>query len=82
MELRKNHIDTLLGPGMNLHRSPLNGRNFEYLSEDPLVTGKLAAAQLRGMNKYGVTGTIKHFACNNQEFKRMQGIEGDVSARI
>lgn len=80
MELRKNHIDTLLGPGMNLHRSPLNGRNFEYLSEDPLVTGKLAAAQLRGMNKYGVTGTIKHFACNNQEFKRMQ-TESVVSER-
>lgn len=70
MELRQNHIDTLLGPGMNLHRNPLNGRNFEYLSEDPLVTGKLAAAQIRGMNQYGVTGTIKHFACNNQEFSR------------
>lgn len=80
MELRKNHIDTLLGPGMNLHRNPLNGRNFEYFSEDPLVTGKLAAAQLRGMHKYGVTGTIKHFACNNQEYKRMQ-TESVVSER-
>lgn len=70
MELRKNKVDTLLGPGMNIHRHPLNGRNFEYFSEDPFVTGKMAAAQLRGMHRYGVTGTIKHFACNNQEFNR------------
>ena len=69
-ELRKNRIDTLLGPGMNIHRNPLNGRNFEYFSEDPYLTGKLAAAQLRGMNRFGVTGTVKHFAGNNQEFHR------------
>ena len=48
----------------------MNGRNFEYFSEDPYLTGTMAAAQLKGMGKYGVTGTIKHFACNNQEFKR------------
>ncbi len=70
MELRKNRVDTLLGPGMNIHRNPLNGRNFEYFSEDPLLTGRMAAAQLRGMHKYDVTGTIKHFACNNQEHRR------------
>ena len=80
MELRKNQIDTLLGPGMNIHRYPLNGRNFEYFSEDPLVTGKMAAAQLRGMQKYGVTGTIKHFACNNQEDHRYTA-EAVVSER-
>ncbi len=70
LELRKNKIDVLLGPGMNLHRNPLNGRNFEYFSEDPLLTGKCAAAQLNGMHKYDVTGTIKHFAMNTQESSR------------
>lgn len=80
LELRKNQIDTLLGPGMNIHRYPLNGRNFEYFSEDPLVSGRLAAAQLRGMHKYGVTGTIKHFACNNQEHGRRTA-EAVVSER-
>ena len=69
-ELRKNRIDTLLGPGINLHRNPLNGRNFEYFSEDPLLTGKMTVAQLKGMAEYGVTGTIKHFATNNQEYHR------------
>lgn len=69
-ELVKNRVDTLLGPGLNIHRYPLCGRNFEYFSEDPLLTGMVAVAQLTGMHPYGVTGTIKHFACNNQEFKR------------
>ncbi|MBN2221971.1 MAG: glycoside hydrolase family 3 protein, partial [Vallitaleaceae bacterium] len=69
-ELRKNRIDTLLGPGMNIHRHPLNGRNFEYISEDPLVTGKISAAQVAGMGAAGVTGTIKHFCANNQEAAR------------
>ena len=80
MELRRDRIETLLGPGMNLHRHPLNGRNFEYFAEDPFLTGKMAAAQLKGMARYGTTGTIKHFACNNQEKKR-NDIEAIVSAR-
>lgn len=80
LELRKNQVDTLLGPGINLHRNPLNGRNFEYFSEDPLLTGRMAAVQLRAMHKYGVTGTIKHFACNNQEYKR-NAAESVVSER-
>lgn len=70
MELRHNRIDSLLGPGMNIHRNPLNGRNFEYFSEDPYLTGKMTAAELEGMAVYGVTGTIKHFACNNEEVGR------------
>ncbi len=70
LDLRRNRVDALLGPGMNIHRSPLNGRNFEYFSEDPILTGKLVAAQLRGLHKYDVTGVIKHFAGNTQEFKR------------
>lgn len=79
-ELLKNNVDTLLGPGMNIHRTPLNGRNFEYFSEDPLLTGKMAAVQLRSMNKYKVTGTVKHFACNNQEFHR-HDVDSVVSER-
>ncbi|SEU23144.1 glycoside hydrolase family 3 C-terminal domain-containing protein [Paenibacillus sp. NFR01] len=66
-ELLRNGIDTLLGPGLNIRRSPLNGRNFEYFSEDPFVTGVFAAVCTRGIKKGGSGATLKHFACNSQE---------------
>jgi len=69
-ELKSNHIDLLLGPGLNIKRSPLNGRNFEYYSEDPLITGCFAAATTRGISKGGAIATLKHYACNNQEKSR------------
>ncbi len=80
MELAANNVECLLGPGMNIHRHPLNGRNFEYFSEDPLVTGKMAAAILKGLHKSNVTGTIKHFAGNNQETGR-HTIDSVISQR-
>ncbi len=69
-EMLENQCDVLLGPGCNIHRNPLNGRNFEYFSEDPLVSGLMASSVCRGLSKSGAIGTVKHFALNNQESNR------------
>lgn len=79
-EARAEGVHTLLGPAVNIKRSPLCGRNFEYLSEDPYLAGELAASYVNAVQKNGVGTSVKHFAANNQEYRRMS-ITAEVSER-
>ena len=79
-EMHATNVENLLGPGMNIRRHPLNGRNFEYFSEDPFVTGAIGSAMIQGLQAAGVTGTMKHFCGNNQEANR-HGIDSIISER-
>ncbi|NCD18101.1 MAG: glycoside hydrolase family 3 protein, partial [Actinobacteria bacterium] len=79
-ETRANEVSVLLGPGVNMKRSPLCGRNFEYLAEDPLLAGELATALVNGIQSQGVGTSLKHFAANNQETDRLR-VDAQVDER-
>ena len=80
LEMKENNLGIWLTPAMNIHRTPLCGRNFEYYSEDPLVAGKMGAAMTRGIQSQHISASVKHFACNNKETNRKES-DSRVSER-
>ena len=79
-EAAAHNVHVVLGPGLNIKRSPLCGRNFEYFSEDPYLSGKMAAAYIRGIQANGIAACPKHYAVNSQEYKRM-AVDSILDAR-
>lgn len=79
-DARERGVHILLAPGVNIYRAPMNGRNFEYLGEDPVLAGKMAVPYIKGVQSKGVVATVKHFAANNQEWDR-NNVSSDIDER-